>query len=86
MQTLSKLETVKFIAGLSIVLTAFCIMLPGVMGYAFSLARLGLVILIAVLVSSALAFLIQFLLKQKKKEGSTGSPNIYSEESKNESP
>lgn len=71
MQSLFKIETLKFIAGASIVLTAICIMLPGVMGYAFSLARLGLIILIAVLVSSALAFLIQFLLKRKNNDSLT---------------
>ena len=68
MQSFFKLETLKLIAGGSIVITAVCIMLPGVMGYAFSLARLGLVILIAVLASSALAFLYQSLLKRKKTE------------------
>ena len=68
MQSFFKLETLKLIAGVSIVITAVCIMLPGVMGYAFSLARLGLVILIAVLASSALAFLYQSLLKRKKTE------------------
>lgn len=68
MPSLFKLETLKFIAGASIVLTAVCIMLPGVMGYAFSLARLGIIILVAVLVSSALAFLLQFLLKRKNND------------------
>lgn len=63
-----KLETLKFIASVSIVLTAVCIMLPGVMGYAFSLARLGLVILIAIVVSSGLAFLYHSLIKKKKDE------------------
>ncbi len=68
MQSQSKLDTLKVIGGGTIVLTALCIMLPGVMGYAFSLARLGLVILIAVVVSSLIGFLWQFLVKQKKKE------------------
>jgi hypothetical protein len=67
MQSLFKIETLKMIGGASIVLTAICIMLPGVMGYAFSLARLGLVILIAVVASSVLALLFQFLVKGKKK-------------------
>ena len=66
MQSFFKAETLKVIGGGTIVLTALCIMLPGVMGYAFSLARLGLVILIAVVVSSAIGFLWQYLVKQKK--------------------
>jgi hypothetical protein len=65
---LLKLETLKLIAGATIVLTAACIMLQQILGYVFSLARLGLIILIAVLVSSALAFAFQFLLKRTKKE------------------
>lgn len=69
MQSFFKLETLKTIAGVSIVLTAAAIMLPGVMGYAFSLARLGLIILFAVLASSALAFLFQILVKRKKTDG-----------------
>jgi hypothetical protein len=73
MPSLFKLETLKFIGGATIVLTAICIMLPGVMGYAFSLARLGLVILIAIVVSSVLGFSLQFFLKGKKGVG--GSPN-----------
>lgn len=62
------METLKFIAGASIVLTAACIMLNQVLGYVFSLARLGLIILIAVVVSSGLAFLFQFLIKRNKKD------------------
>jgi hypothetical protein len=80
---LFKLETLKLIGGTTIVLVALCIMLPGVMGYAFSLARLGLVILIAVVVSSALAFLIQVLLKRKKTESSDAS-SVSDEKSKTE--
>lgn len=66
MQSFFRADTLKFIAGASIVITAFAIMLPGVMGFAFSLARLGIVIVLAVLISSALAFLFQFLVKRNK--------------------
>lgn len=65
---MQRLATIKFIASASIVLTAICIMLPGVMGYAFSLARLGTIIIVAVLVSSGLAFLAQFLIKRKNTQ------------------
>lgn len=58
---------IKAIAGATIVITAICIMLPGVMGYAFSLARLATIIIIAVVVSSALAFAAQFLIKKNKQ-------------------
>jgi hypothetical protein len=61
----------KAIAGASIVITAICIMLPGVMGYAFSLARLATIIIIAVVVSSALAFVAQFLIKRNKQPPNT---------------
>ena len=63
-----KPETLKLIAGASIVLTAACIMLQQILGYVFSLARLGLIIVIAVVVSSGLAFAFQFLVKRNKKE------------------
>lgn len=63
-----KLETLKLISGATIVLSAACIMLQQILGYVFSLARLGLIILIAVVVSSALAFVFKFLLKRSKKE------------------
>ena len=65
-----KLETLKLIAGATIVLTAACIMLQQIMGYVFSLARLGLIIVIAIVVSSALALVVQFLVKRTKKEDS----------------
>lgn len=70
------LQTVKVIAGASIVITAICIMLPGVMGYAFSLARLATIIIIAVVVSSALALSAQFLIKRNKQPISVGSENV----------
>jgi hypothetical protein len=67
---LLKPETLKLIAGATIVLTAACIMLQQILGYVFSLARLGLIIVIAVVVSSGLAFAFQFLVKRNsnKKE------------------
>lgn len=63
-----KPETLKLIGGATIVLTAACIMLQQILGYVFSLARLGLIIVIAVVVSSGLAFAFQFLVKRNKKE------------------
>ncbi len=81
MQSLFKPETLKIIGGGTIIFTAICIMLPGVMGYAFSLARLGLVILIAVVASSVLGLAWQFLVKQKKKESKadlTATPSLES--------
>lgn len=68
-----KPENLKLIAGVSIVITAFGIMLQGVLGYVFSLARLGLIIVIAVVVSSALAFGYQFLIKKSNR--ATASSN-----------
>lgn len=73
-------QTVKIIASATIVITAICIMLPGVMGYAFSLARLGLIILIAIVVSSALAFTIQFLLKRKQSSALPLASNAVDKE------
>ena len=61
-----KPENLKIIAGATIIITAFTIMLQGVLGFVFSLARLGLVILIAIVVSSGLAFMYQVLVKGKK--------------------
>ncbi|MBX9568978.1 MAG: hypothetical protein K2X77_08790 [Candidatus Obscuribacterales bacterium] len=66
------LQTIKMIAGATIVITAICIMLPGVMGYAFSLARLATIIIIAVVVSSALALAAQFLIKRNKRPVTLG--------------
>lgn len=78
MQSLFKLETIKFIGGATIVLTAFCIMLDQVLGYVFSLARLGLVILIAVVVSAVLAFFFQFFVKSRKKAPLDSGPSVDS--------
>ena len=60
------LQTIKMIAGATIVITAICIMLPGVMGFAFSLARLATIIVIAVVVSSVLGLGAQYLIKRNK--------------------
>lgn len=70
---MNKFDTIKFILGASVVLTAICIMLPGVMGYAFSMARLGIIILVALFVSGGLAFLVQYLLKRKNTETNTST-------------
>ncbi len=67
MPSFLKPEVLKVIGGATIVLTAAFIMLQGIMGYVFSLARLATVILIAVLLSSALAFCWQFLIKRNKR-------------------
>jgi hypothetical protein len=80
MRSILNLETLKLVGGATIVLTAICIMLPGVMGYAFSLARLGLIILVAVLASSALAFLFQVLVKRKKPESVSEKPDTNTTE------
>ncbi|MBX9688367.1 MAG: hypothetical protein K2X27_16785 [Candidatus Obscuribacterales bacterium] len=69
------LETFKLIGSISIVVTAVCIMLPGFLGYAFSLAKLSLIILIAVLVSSTVAFTYQFLLKRNKTNNAEKESN-----------
>ena len=78
-----KPETLKVIAGASIVITAFGLMLHSVMGYVFSLARLGLIILIALVVSSGVALTWQFLIKRSKNpsENESSANNASNTES-----
>mgnify|MGYP003385084520 CR=1 FL=1 len=71
MKDLLSLEKLKVVAGAAIVLTAFGLMLPGVMGFAFSLARVGTIIIVAVSASVALALVWQFV--SGKKAAKVGS-------------
>ncbi len=61
MKDLFTIERLKYVGAGAIVLTAFGLMLPQVTGFAFSLARVGTTILIAVVVSAIVAFGWQFL-------------------------
>lgn len=63
-----KPETLKFIAGTSIVITAFGIMLPGVLGYAMRLANVAAVVAIAIGFSLCLVFVRQFLAKNRNTD------------------
>ncbi|MBY0358990.1 MAG: hypothetical protein K2W82_13390 [Candidatus Obscuribacterales bacterium] len=58
-------STLKLIAGAGIVLAAFCIMLPGIFGYALRLANLAAIIIIALIVSIAAGFVIQTCKRKK---------------------
>lgn len=75
-----KPETLKVLTGASIIITAFGIMLHSVLGYVFSLARLGLIILVAVVVSAGLAFTYQSLIKRNKTPGDTTPNNTNNSE------
>lgn len=62
-----KPETLKFAAGLCVVLAAAVIMMPALLGYALRLANLIGIVLAAVIISVAVAAGMQFI---KKKQNS----------------
>lgn len=69
MKNLFTLEKLKYVAAGAIVLTAFGIMLQSIIGFAFSLARVGTVVLISVAVSALVALGWQFITGKRAASG-----------------
>lgn len=69
MKNLPLIEKLKYVGAGIIVLTAFALMFPQVLGFGFSLARLGTFILITVGVSAIVALTLRFVAKPKAPSG-----------------
>lgn len=68
MKDLFTVEKLKYVGAGAIVLTAFALMFPQVLGFACSLARVGTVILICLTVTGVVVFCLRFFRRKPKSD------------------